>query len=112
MRRNDTMDAYVKSFNAKVNVTNFVRPPRDTNDSDDTPLGWEIPLQNFPPSVASAPLRLEDLSTLTSHHMTLFAGIAAIVQHKDDDGSIEPIVAWAIVDTGDATPAIQRSQAN
>lgn len=37
---------------------------------------------SFSPGVASAPLTNKDLLTNTTHKMTLFAGVAALAQHK------------------------------
>mmetsp|Transcript_16277 Transcript_16277/g.37412 ORF Transcript_16277/g.37412 Transcript_16277/m.37412 type:complete len:86 (+) Transcript_16277:168-425(+) len=48
--------------------------------------------------MSSAPFKYRDAQTGLSHQMAFFGGITTLVQHED--GSIEPKVGWAVLDSG------------
>ena len=48
--------------------------------------------------MSSAPFVYKDLMTNTTHKMVFFGGMASLVAHAN--GGIEPVVGWAVIDSG------------
>eukprot|EP00808_Paulinella_micropora_P000002 g79172.t1 len=94
LRQNTGLNNYLESLKTKTNPSNFVGGRRET------PKGvqWGVELELFPPGMASAPFLYKDLSTQKNHRMAFMGGVTTLVQHPD--GSLEPQVGWAVLDSG------------
>lgn len=109
MQRNEALANYAESVAAKVNVTNFkgAQGEEEHGIRWDPPVGTKagVKLELFPPGLASAPFKYIDVTTGLSHKMAFFGGATCLVQHAD--GSLEPKIGWAVLDSGVLEGALQ-----
>lgn len=91
------------SYRNKVNVANFetLKGPKKSSGRfapQPSGVGFGTELELFPPAMSSAPFTYKDFGTGKEHKMAFFGGVTCLVQHED--GSIEPKVGWAVMDSG------------
>lgn len=94
LTRNVNIAAYIHSMRARANLSNFIGEPEQTK------LG--VKLELFPPAMSTAPFKYVDVATRQVYKMAFFAGVTSLVQRAD--GSIEPMIGWAVMDSGDTEP--------
>jgi len=109
LKKNSSLDHYLDSFKEQVDVVAFEKEvenlKKETSDrgiyeKPRVPRGTKkgVKLEEFPPSLSSAPFIYKDLMTGKKHSMTFMGGITTLVQHAD--GAIEPKCGWAVIDSG------------
>lgn len=103
LRPNEGIANYLDSYRNKVNVANFetLKGPKKSSGRfapQPSGVGFGTELELFPPAMSSAPFTYKDFGTGKEHKMAFFGGVTCLVQHED--GSIEPKVGWAVMDSG------------
>lgn len=115
LQRNDALGNFMEGWAAKVNVANF----NDGSKEEDSGWGRAPPagvkktargvkLELFPPAMSSAPFTYQDISTGQQYSMAFAGGISVLVQHPD--GSIEPKMGWAVLDSGKSPVPLSESE--